>query len=120
MTIPVIDIDDLLREWAAHDPPLEPFTLSHVIGSLELPASSRDQVWNYLLAERPWKLTMIAVSVCENDHRGELFPIDEIPENLHDECHICGASYVPPAQWPVGFLFTATFVSESKKNSARP
>lgn len=121
-SLPTLSIDDLLLAWAAQDPPRQPFRVSHVLGSLELPPAVRPEVLQYLVAQCPWKLTVVLVPLCANGHRGSPVPATYVtrdngttwaPTALmdppSDACPSCSTAYQPEEEWLVEFLFALPF-----------
>ncbi len=121
-SLSTVAIDDLLLAWAAQDPPRQPFRVSHVIGSLDLPPAVHPEVLRYLVAQCPWKLALALVPLCGNGHRGVPVPATYVPRDngtawdpkpLADPapgpCPSCSSPYRPDPDWLVEFVFSLPF-----------
>lgn len=116
MTIPYIEINNILQAWAENDPPIEDFTVENVLASVGLPVSAYDDVLRYLMSKSGFELVPMKMLLCPKNHKGDVFKLDEpIDEEEIFECS-CGEDYYYE---PQRFLLVFNFTSEFKKDAIK-
>ncbi|MCY9372226.1 MULTISPECIES: hypothetical protein [Bacillus] len=115
-----VEINELLTEWAANDPPIEDFTVENVMFALRVDEDSYDFILKYLMSKKDFELIPKKMLLCPSNHKVESFDLEEPIEDEFFEC-FCGEIDFMPENFLLVFQFTEQFKSQSqkKKNQAK-
>ncbi|KAF1086167.1 hypothetical protein SPSYN_00908 [Sporotomaculum syntrophicum] len=115
--LPVVEIDELLQQWALNNSPIIDFTVNNVLIAIGLDRSFYYETFNYLISKSPYYLTPYKILFCPNNHKGETFPLNEyIDQEEFFTCHNCGEEYqADPDRTFVAFRFNEDYRQQLKK-----
>lgn len=115
MAISVVEINEILTGWAAISPPIENFTVEHILEKAGLGLEDYDEVFNFLMRMRDYIVIPKKILLCPDNHKCHEFdledPID--PEEIYD-CW-CGEEDFDPEHVIITFNFTDEFREGSLK-----
>ncbi|UJA34264.1 hypothetical protein [Bacillus velezensis] len=118
------EINDLLTNWAANEPPIEDFTVENVLYSTGLTQESYEEVLRYLMSKSGFELIPLQMLICPEGDKVKTFPFDEPIDD--EEVHNCWCGeedIYDPENLILVFQFTEDFkqdalLSIKKKKSA--
>ncbi|WP_456280106.1 hypothetical protein M1D98_06260 [Bacillus sp. K7] len=104
------EINDLLTQWAANEPPIEDFTVENVLCKIGLTEESYENVLRYLMSKSGFELIPLQMLICPNGDKGQTFPLDEpIDEEEVYNCWCGEEDIYDPENLILVFQFTDDF-----------
>lgn len=115
MTISIININDVLSEWASSTPPLCDFTTENVMSAAKIDPSNYKAVFNYLSRLEGFMLIPSKIVLCPNNHKGKSYGLDEeIDLEEVQECY-CTDEEFSPVDFLIVFNFVDEFIDQAQK-----
>ncbi|EME75413.1 hypothetical protein OZL92_22400 [Bacillus sonorensis] len=113
-----VDINELLTEWAANDPPIEDFTVENVMFALGVGENSYEFILRYLMSKKDFELIPKKMLLCPSNHKVQSFDLEEPIEDEFFEC-VCGEIDFIPENFLLVFQFTDQFKSQCQKKKSQ-
>lgn len=108
MSIPMYEINEVLYQWAANEPPIDEFTVENVLNATGLSSSFYDDVYHYLMSKRGYELNPKKAILCPHNHKGDTFDLDEPIDGETFDC-FCGQNDFEVINFLLVFSFTDDF-----------
>lgn len=118
MLIPMLEINEVLYQWASNEPPIEDFTVENILNAVGLDSSFYDEVFHYLMSKRLFELIPKKMILCPQNHKGETFLLEENIEDILFDCHLCSEEDFEPNNLLLVFSFTYNFRESAKKKKS--
>ncbi|ASB52620.1 hypothetical protein [Bacillus velezensis] len=109
-----LEINEVLLNWAANDPPIEDFTVENVLYAIGLSENHYRSVLKYLMTKDGYELIPKKMLLCPSNHKIQSFGLHEDIEDELFDCY-CGENDFSPENFLLVFEFTDFFKSQCQK-----